>query len=252
MSHIRIKTPEQIEKINKAGNILGEVYHLLRSYIKPGITTAQIDAYVDRYIKKHNASPTFKSVPGYRHATCISINNEVVHGIPSKKKIIQRGDIVCVDGGATLNGYIGDSTHTYLMPGATDEAKQLVEVTKKCLDLAIEQCVIGNTIGDIGAAVQEYAESFNYGVVREYYGHGTGIELHEDPSIPHYGQKGTGLVLKEGMVIAVEPMINQGSYDCKTLRDGWTVVTVDGKLSCQWEHTIAITKDGPKVLTGRA
>lgn len=252
MSDIRIKTPEQIEKINRAGNILGEVYHLLRSYIKPGMTTAQVDAYVDRYIKKHGAKPTFKSVPGYRHATCISINNEVVHGIPSKKKIIQRGDIVCVDSGATLDGYIGDSTQTFLISGATDEAKQLVEVTKKCLDLAVAECVIGNTIGDIGAAVQTYAESFGYGVVREYYGHGTGIELHEDPSIPHYGERGTGLKLKEGMVLAIEPMINQGSYDCKTLSDGWTVVTTDGKLSCQWEHTVAITKDGPKVLTGRS
>ncbi len=248
---IIIKTPEQMHKINEAGVILGEVYYRLRSYIKPGVTTAQIDAFVDRFIKKHGASPTFKSVPGYRHATCISVNNEVVHGIPSKHKVIERGDIVCVDSGATLNGYIGDSTQTFLMPGASEKAKQLVEVTKKCLALGIEQCVIGNTVGDIGAAIQQYAESFGYGVVREYYGHGTGVELHEDPSIPHYGKAGTGISLKEGMVIAIEPMINEGTYHCRTLRDGWTVVTADGSLSCQWEHTVAITKDGPKILTDR-
>ena len=251
MSSIIIKSKEEIEKIRQAGAILAEVYDLLRSYIRPGVTTAQIDAFVDRFIKKHGASPTFKSVPGYRHATCISINNEVVHGIPSKKKVVKRGDIVKVDSGATLRGYIGDSTQVFVMPGASDEAKQLVDVTKKCLDLGIEQCVIGNHLGDIGAAIQQYAESFGYGVVREYTGHGTGVHLHEEPSIPHYGVKGTGIVLREGMVLAIEPMINQGTYRCRVLSDGWTVVTEDGKLSCQWEHTVAITKDGPEILTAR-
>lgn len=249
MSGIMIKTPEQIEKIHAAGKILAELYAELKSYVRPGISTLQIDSYADRFIKKRGGFPTFKSVAGYRNATCIAINNEVVHGIPRKTKIIKRGDIVKVDCGVTLNGYIGDSTETYVMPGATDEAKKLVEVTRKCLEIGIKECVPGKRIGDIGAAIQEYAESNGFSVVTEYVGHGTGINLHEDPAVPHYGIRGEGILLIEGMVIAIEPMINEGTYKCRTLNDGWTVVTLDGKLSCQVEHTVAITAEGPKILT---
>jgi methionyl aminopeptidase len=246
---IIIKTPEQIEKIKAAGHVLAELYHELKTYIKPGVSTLQIDAFADKFIKKHGGHPTFKSVDDYVHATCISVNNEVVHGIPRKAKIIQRGDILSVDCGVTLNGYIGDSTMTYVMPGATDKAKKLVEVTRRCLELGIEQCVPGNHIGDIGAVIQEYAESNGFSVVVEYVGHGTGVHLHEDPAIPHYGKRGDGLKLQEGMVVAIEPMINEGTYKTRTLSDGWTVVTMDGKLSCQFEHTVAITANGPVVLT---
>jgi len=249
MTGIIIKTPEQIGKIHEAGKILAELYAELKNYIRPGVSTLQIDSYAERFIKKRGGYPTFKSVMGYRHATCIAINNEVVHGIPKKHKIVKRGDIVKVDCGVTLNGLIGDSTETYLMPGANDTAKKLVEVTRKCLEIGIQECVPGKTIGDIGAAIQEYAESNGFSVVTEYVGHGTGVHLHEDPAVPHFGTRGEGEKLVEGMVLAIEPMINEGSYKCRTLDDGWTVVTVDGKLSCQVEHTVAITAQGPKILT---
>lgn len=249
MSGIIIKTPEQIEKIHEAGKILADLYKQLKNYIKPGVSTYQIDAFADRFIKKRGAYPTFKTVAGYSHATCIAINEEVVHGIPRKDKIVQRGDIVSVDCGTTLDGYIGDSTCSYIMPGTSEKAKKLVRVTKECLDFAINECRPGKRLGDIGAAVQEHAEKNGFSVVTEYVGHGTGVHLHEDPPIPHYGKRGTGLELKEGMVLAIEPMINEGVYKTRTLKDGWTVVTLDGKLSCQFEHTVAITANGPKVLT---
>ncbi|HNW81756.1 MAG TPA: type I methionyl aminopeptidase [bacterium] len=249
MSGIIIKTPEQIEKIHAAGKILAELYADLKTYIRPGVSTLQIDSYADRFIKKRGGFPTFKSVAGYRNATCIAINNEVVHGIPRKSKIIKKGDIIKVDCGVTLNGYIGDSTETYLMSGADDIAKKLVDVTRKCLEIGIKECVPGKRIGDIGAAIQEYAESNGFSVVTEYVGHGTGVHLHEDPPVPHYGTHGEGELLTEGMVLAIEPMINEGTYKCRTLNDGWTVVTLDGKLSCQVEHTVAITANGPKILT---
>lgn len=250
-SGIILKTPEQIGKIKIAGKLLGELYEELKSYIKPGVTTLQIDKYADRFLKKRGASPTFKSVPGYKHATCISVNYEVVHGIPKKDKIIRKGDILSVDCGATVDGFIGDSTCSYVMPGANDEARKLVDVTRKCLEFGIENAVIGNRLGDIGSAIQKYAEGEGFSVVREYVGHGTGVYLHEDPAIPHYGNPGEGEELQEGMVIAIEPMINQGTEKCRTLPDGWTVVTKDGKLSCQFEHTVAITKKGPVILTLR-
>jgi len=249
MSGIILKTPEQIEKIHEAGKILADLYKQLKDYIKPGVSTYQIDAFADRFIKKRGAYPTFKTVSGYNHATCIAINEEVVHGIPRKDKIVQRGDIVSVDCGTTLDGYIGDSTCSYIMPGTSEKAKKLVRVTKECLDLAINECWPGKRLGDIGAVVQEHAESNGFSVVTEYVGHGTGVHLHEDPPIPHYGKRGTGVELKEGMVLAIEPMINEGVYKTRTLKDGWTVVTLDGKLSCQFEHTVAITAKGPKVLT---
>jgi methionyl aminopeptidase len=249
MTGIIIKSPEQIEGIREAGKILSELYLELKNYIKPGVSTLQIDSFADRFIKKSGGYPTFKTVAGYRHATCIAINNEVVHGIPKKTKIVQRGDLVSVDCGVTLNKFIGDSTVSFLMPGASDAAKKLFDVTKKCLDIGIQECFPGKRVGDIGAAIQEYAENNGFSVVTEYVGHGTGVHLHEEPSIPHFGTRNTGTLLQEGMVLAIEPMINEGTYKTRTLSDGWTVVTLDGKLSCQFEHTVAITKNGPLVLT---
>lgn len=249
MCGIIIKTAEQINGIREAGKILAELFQELKHYAKPGVSTLQIDSFADKFIKKHGGAPTFKSVADYRHATCISVNNEVVHGIPRKTKIIERGDILSVDCGVTLKGFIGDSTMTYVMPGANEKAKKLVFVTQKCLEIGVGECQIGKRIGDIGAAIQEYAESNGFSVVTEYVGHGTGVHLHEEPSIPHYGKRNSGLELREGMVIAIEPMINEGTHKTRTLSDGWTVVTLDGKLSCQFEHTVAITKNGPEILT---
>ncbi|MGI6393484.1 MAG: type I methionyl aminopeptidase [bacterium] len=249
MSNIIIKTAEQIKGIKEAGKILSDLYVELKNYIKPGVSTLQIDSFADRFIKKRGGSPTFKTVAGYRHATCISINSEVVHGIPKKSKIVKRGDIVSVDCGVTLNRLIGDSTVSFLMPGASETAQSLFDVTKKCLEIGIEECFPGKKIGDIGAAIQEYAEGNGFSVVTEYVGHGTGVHLHEDPPIPHFGTRNTGILLQEGMVLAIEPMINEGTYKTRVLSDGWTVVTLDGKLSCQFEHTVAITKEGPVVLT---
>ncbi len=249
MQGIIIKNREQIEKIKKAGHIIAKLYSELKKYVKPGISTLQIDSYADRFIKKRGGIPTFKSVAGYSHATCIAVNNEVVHGIPKKEKIIKRGDIVSVDCGVTLDGYIGDSTVTFIMPGAQEEAEKLVKVTKEALALGIAECFPGKRLGDIGAAIQQHAESNGFSVVTEYVGHGTGIFLHEEPAIPHYGIKGEGIELKEGMVLAIEPMINQGVAKTRTMNDGWTVVTMDGKLSCQFEHTVAITANGPEILT---
>ena len=249
MNKVIIKTKDQIEKIHEAGKILADLYEQLKYYIKPGVSTYQIDAFADRFVKKRGALPTFKTVERYKHATCIAVNEEVVHGIPRKDKIVKRGDIVSVDCGATLDGYIGDSTCSYIMPGTDEKAKKLVRVTKECLDLGIKECIPGNRLGDIGAVIQEHAEKHGFSVVTEYVGHGTGVYLHEDPPIPHYGKRGTGTELKEGMVLAIEPMINEGGYKTKVLEDNWTVVTFDGKLSCQFEHTVAVTGNGPKVLT---
>ncbi|MFO7736768.1 MAG: type I methionyl aminopeptidase [bacterium] len=247
---ILIKTKKQIEKIREAGQVLFKLYNRLESYIEPGVSTLQVNNYAEKFIKKHGGYPTFKTVPGYKHALCISINNEIVHGIPRKDRIVKKGDIVSVDGGVTLNGYIGDSTRTFLMPGASEKAKKLNEVTKKSLMLGIEKAVPGNKMGDIGHAIQSYAEAEGFSVVRKYVGHGTGIQLHESPAVPHYGSPGEGMELKEGMVLAIEPMINEGNYNTKTLEDGWTVVTTDGLLSCQYEHTVALTSKGPEILTG--
>ncbi len=246
---IIIKTPEQIEKISRAGSVVARLLDELERYIRPGVTTLQIENFADRFIKKAGGRPTFKSVPNYHHATCVSLNNEVVHAIPRKDRVVARGDLVKVDCGVTLDGYIGDSTRTYVMPGASETARRLATVTRRCLELAIEQAIVGNRIGDIGSAIQRYAEANGFSVVREYVGHGTGIELHEEPPVPHYGKPGEGELLREGMVIAIEPMINEKGFDCRVLDDGWTVVTADGGLSAQFEHTVAITANGPRILT---
>lgn len=246
---IIIKTPEQIAGIARAGALTARLFDELKGYIRPGVTTLQIDAFADRFIKKNGGKATFKSVENYHHATCISLNNEVVHAIPRKERIVQRGDIVKVDCGVTLDGFIGDRTMTYLMPGVSDAARRLVEVTRECLAIGIRQMLVGNRIGDIGAAIQEYAESNGYAVVKEYVGHGTGIHLHEEPSVPHFGNRGEGVLLREGMVLAIEPMINEIGDGCRVLPDGWTVVTEDGGLSAQFEHTVAITVQGPRILT---
>ncbi len=244
-----IKSLEDIEGIKKAGEIIYDIFEELETYLKPGMKTAEIDKYVDSLIVKRGAYPAFKYVDDYKHATCISVNEEVVHGIPSYKKKIKEGDLVKIDIGTDLNGYIGDSCRTFAIGKISKQARKLMEVTQQALYLGIEQAKIGNKLGDIGHAIQKYVESQGFNIVRDYVGHGVGFELHEPPQVKHYGSPNTGLELVEGMVIAIEPMVNVGTWRVKTLKDNWTVVSLDKSLSAQYEHSVAITKEGPVITT---
>ena len=217
--------------------------------VRPGISTWEIDKIAYDYIKSQGAEPNFLNLYGFPATACISINDEVIHGIPSKKRILKSGDIVSIDLGAKIGGYNGDNAATFACGEISEEAKRLMDTTRESLYEAIKMAVPGGKIGDIASAVQTYCESRGYSVVREYTGHGVGKELHEDPSVPNYGTAGRGVRLLPGMTIAIEPMINQGTAKIKVLPDGWTVKTQDSKLSAHFEHTIAITKDGPVILT---
>ena len=217
--------------------------------VKPGISTYEIDLIVRRYIEKQGASPSFLGYGGFPASACISVNNVVIHGIPSKTAILKEGDIVSVDVGAYYRGYHGDNAFTFPCGKISAEAQALLDATRESLYEGINQAQAQNRIGDIGSAVQEYVEARSYSVVRNYVGHGVGTKLHEDPSVPNYGTKGRGVKLLPGMTIAIEPMINEGTHHTRVLGDKWTVVTADGKLSAHFEHTVAITPDGPRILT---
>jgi methionyl aminopeptidase len=246
---IIIKTKEQIDGIREASKLVAAFLDVeLPKFIKPGIKTIEIDQLAEEFCRKHQARASFKDVEGYHHNTCTAVNNEVVHAIPSEK-ILKDGDLLKVDFGITKNGYIGDATRAFAIGKVSDKVQTLLDVTRESLELGCKQACAGNRIGDIGHAIQRLVEKNRFSVVRQYVGHGVGLYLHEPPSIPHYGTKKTGLLLEEGMVIAIEPMINMGTWKTKTLADGWTVVTMDGKWSCQFEHTVAITKNGPEILT---
>ncbi len=247
---INIYSDFEISKIAAAGRYVALFFKEVSTFIKPGQTTMELEDLACAFCDRYNLFPTFKGVPRYKHALCTSINEEVVHGIPSAKKIIKSGDIVSIDFGITLDGYVGDSAYTFMVGEVSAEARKLCETTKESLNLAIAVVKPGNTIGDIGHAIQSYVEPFGFSVVREYVGHGVGRDLHEPPAVPHYGKPGEGIVLKEGMVIAIEPMINTGVWQTEILKDGWTVVTKDRKLSAQYEHTVAVTKTGARILTG--
>ena len=247
---IIIKSSDQIEKMREAGKIVSEALSLAGEIIKPGMTTLELNEAIEKVIVSHKARPSFKNYNGFPAASCISPNSVVVHGIPSKDIILKDGDIVSVDVGAFLNGYHADAARTYGVGNISDEAKQLIDVTKECFMRGAQAAVSGNRIGDIGFAVQSYAESFGYGVVRELIGHGVGKDLHEEPDVPNFGNSGRGIRLKSGMVIAIEPMINQGTHMVDFNReDGWTVTTCDGKLSAHYENTVAVTDNGPVFLT---
>ena len=247
---IIIKSSDQIEKMREAGKIVSEALSLAGEIIKPGMTTLELNEAIEKVIVSHKARPSFKNYNGFPAASCISPNSVVVHGIPSKDIILKDGDIVSVDVGAFLNGYHADAARTYGVGNISDEAKQLIDVTKECFMRGAQAAVPGNRIGDIGFAVQSYAESFGYGVVRELIGHGVGKDLHEEPDVPNFGNSGRGIRLKSGMVIAIEPMINQGTHMVDFNReDGWTVTTCDGKLSAHYENTVAVTDNGPVFLT---
>jgi len=244
-----LKTKEQIAMMKKAGEILASCHREVAKRIRPGVTTWEIDQFVEQYILDHGAIPEQKGYHGYPFATCASVNDVICHGFPSKEPL-KEGDIVTIDFVVNLNGWLADSAWTYAVGNISPEAARLLEVTKECLYRGIEKAVIGNRIGDISHAIQSYAESLGYSVVRDFCGHAIGRQIHEEePQVPHYGPAGKGMRLKEGMVITIEPMINIGSYHSKIDADGWTARTVDGSLSAQYEHTIAITSEGPLILT---
>ena len=246
---IVLSTAKEIEMMRKACQISAEALQIAGEAVRPGITTYEIDQIAYRYIKKQGAEPNFLNYNGFPATACISINDEVIHGIPSKKRVLMEGDIVSIDLGAKVNGYNGDNAATFACGNISDEAKRLCDTTRESLYKGIEQAVAGNRIGDIAFAIQSYCEERGFSVVREYTGHGVGTHLHEDPSVPNYGTAGRGQRLLPGMTIAIEPMINLGSKAVKCLPDGWTVKTLDGKLSAHFEHTIAITKGEPLILT---
>lgn len=243
-----LRQPEEIEKIRVSSIIVAEILNGLRDMVKEGVTTLELDRYSETMAKKKGAKPAFKGYRGYPYSLCISLNNEVVHGFPSQR-VLMSGDIVSLDFGVCYKGYYGDSAVTVPVGTVTKQAEKLIKVTEESLYQGIEEARVGNRLGDISAAVQKYVEDAGFSVVRDFVGHGIGRNLHEDPQIPNYGRKGRGVVLKAGMVLAIEPMVNAGAYDVSVLEDGWTVVTSDGALSAHFEHSVAITENGPDILS---
>ncbi|MCY6959103.1 methionyl aminopeptidase [Clostridium brassicae] len=243
-----IKTPEQIEGIRKSCEVTRKVLDMVSERIKEGITTDEINTWVHDYTSELGAVPAPLNYMGYPKSVCISINEVVCHGIPDSR-VLKSGDIVNVDVTSILNGYYGDASRMFIIGDASEKAIKLVETASKCLYKGIEQVKPFATVGDIGYAIQTYAEGKGYSVVREYGGHGVGNEFHEEPFVDHCGNKNTGMILVPGMIFTIEPMINEGTYKCELLDDGWTAVTADRKLTAQWEHTILVTEDGVEILT---
>jgi methionyl aminopeptidase len=242
------KSKKELEKMRAAGRLVGLVLQELRRMTEPGVTTLEVDMAAEKMIRDAGALPTFKGYHGYPFSICASVNEQVVHGFPSTYKL-KEGDIFSVDCGATLEGFVGDTATTVPVGRVSEERLKLIRVTEECLERAIQQCRDGKHLGDIGWAVQAHAEGHGYTVVRDYVGHGIGRRMHEDPQIPNYGTPGKGAKIRNGYVFAVEPMVNMGTHLTKVLADGWTVVTLDGQPSAHAEHTIAITENGPEVLT---
>jgi methionyl aminopeptidase len=242
------KSQKEIDKMRAAGQLVGRVLQQLRGMVAPGITTLEVDRAAEKMIRDAGAYPTFKGYNGFPFSICASVNEQVVHGFPSEYEL-KEGDIFSIDVGATLDGFVGDTATTVGVGQVSDDRLRLMRVTEESLQLAIEQCRAGNHLGDIGFAVQSHAEAHGYSIVRDYVGHGIGRKMHEDPQIPNYGKPGKGPKIKTGYVFALEPMVNMGSLHTRTLKDGWTVVTVDGQPSAHFEHTVAITEAGPEVLT---
>ncbi|KRL85313.1 methionine aminopeptidase [Ligilactobacillus equi DSM 15833 = JCM 10991] len=252
-SMITIKSPREIDEMAKSGAILAGMHRGLREIIKPGMSSWEIEEFARNYIESHDAICEQIGFEGYEYATCVSVNDEICHGFPRKNLILKDGDLIKVDTVVNYHGAMSDSCWSYVVGKSTPEIDRLMEVTKKALYLGIDQAQVGNRIGDIGAAIQKYTEEENgYGDVRDFIGHGIGPTMHESPNVPHYGVAGKGLRLREGMTITIEPMINTGTYEI-AMDDpsGWVARTADGGLSCQFEHTIVITKDGPKILTSQ-
>jgi methionyl aminopeptidase len=247
---INIKSSREIEIMRRGGKITAKTLAMLMAAARPGVTTGELNRLADESIRSMGGVPTFVGYHGYPSAICASVNDEVVHGMPGDR-VLRDGDLLSIDIGTTFEGYVSDSAVTVAIGNVSEAAKRLMRVTQECLMLGIAQMEPGNRLGDIGHAVQQHAESHGYGVVRALVGHGVGRKMHEDPQVPNYGNPGQGTVLRKGLVLAIEPMITQGTWEVATLEDGWTVVTEDGKLAAHFEHTIAITDQGPRILTLR-
>lgn len=245
---VNIYTKKDVLGMIEAGKVLAEVHRRLRTFIKEGVTTLEIDAYVESILKEFGATAEQKGYEGFPYATCASVNDEICHGFPTDYAL-KDGDIVTIDMVVNLNGSLADSAWTYAVGNISEEARHLMDTTLKCLYLGIKEAKVGNRLGDIGHAIQSYAEGEGFSVVREFVGHGIGKTMHEDPQVLHYGEAGRGLRIQEGMVFTIEPMINEGTFNLKIDKNGWTARTRDGKLSAQYEHQLAITKDGPIIIT---
>ena len=245
---IILKNEHEIDLMRKAGRIVGETLLMLEEKVRPGITTAELDKLAEEFITKHGAKPSFKGLYGFPASLCISVNEQVVHGIPGKFKL-EEGDIVSVDCGVLLNGYHGDAARTFAVGEVTEQARKLIDVTEQSFFKGIEKAIVGNRLTDMSYEIQQYVESNGFSVVRDYVGHGIGKKVHEDPEVPNFGRPGRGPKLMSGMVLAIEPMVNIGKYHVKTLDDEWTVVTADSSLSAHYENTVAILPNGPEVLT---
>ena len=245
---IILKLPEEIEKMRASNHIVAEILIALKEKVKPGVTTGELDSYSEELVRKKGAVPAFKGYMGYPYSLCISVNSEVVHGMPTNRVLVE-GDIVSLDFGAYYKGYYGDAAITVPVGDVSDDAARLIRVTEQGLYDGIREAKRGNRLGDISAAVQHCIEAAGFSVVRDFVGHGIGKKLHEEPQIPNYGIRGRGLELKAGMVLAIEPMVNEGTYKVKVTDNGWTVVTEDGRLSAHFEHSVAITNDGPDILS---
>ena len=245
------RSADELERMREAGRLVGEVLAELAGLVAPGVTTADLDAAAEKRIARAGATPAFKGYHGYPATICASINDEVIHGIPSGRRLLNDGDIISIDVGASLNGYFGDSAITLPVGQVSEEAARLLRVTEEALYKAIDRVRPGSRISDLGHAVQKHVEAYGFSVVREFVGHGIGQRMHEEPQVPNYGDPGRGPRLTEGMVLAIEPMVNAGKPAVKVLGDGWTAVTRDSSLSAHFEHTVAVTADGPWILTSR-
>ncbi len=243
-----LKSGAEIKKMAVAGAVVGTVHREIVEQIKPGVTTAELDQFAEKLIRKQGGTPAFKGYRGFKGTLCISVNDEVVHGIPGDR-VLEEGDIVSLDCGAIVDGYFGDAARTFPVGKISAQAQKLIDVTSQSLNDGIEQMLVGNRLHDISAAVQNCAEKAGFTVVKDFVGHGIGRDLHEEPPVPNYGKKNTGMKLEPGLVLAIEPMINEGTDQVRLLDDGWTAVTLDGQLSAHFEDTIAITEEGPKILT---
>ena len=258
---VMLKSKQEIAQLREAGRVVAQTYDVLRPYVKPGVTTAELDKIAEDFIRGKGAKPIYKgygarpargnmpAIPPFPATICVAVNDVICHGIPSPKQHLKEGDIIGVDIGVLYNGWVGDACVTYPVGQLDSETQRLMDVAKRCLELGIEQARNGNRLGDVGAAIQTYAEANGFSTVRDFVGHGVGRSLHEDPQVPHYGRPNTGLKLQRGMVFTIEPMINEGTYQAKMLPDRWTVCTADGKRSAQFEHSLAITDGAPELLT---
>ncbi|MGH9572526.1 MAG: type I methionyl aminopeptidase [Candidatus Acidiferrales bacterium] len=243
------KSTAELEKMHRAGLLVWDVLEKMRAMVRPGISTKDLDEFAEKYVTEHNAKPAFKGYRGYPGSVCTSINEEVVHGIPSASRKVREGDILSMDFGVVMDGYYGDAALTVPVGNIAPEREKLLRVTRESLERAIEKVRAGNRLGDVSSAVQQWVEKNGFSVVREFVGHGIGTKMHEDPQLPNYGSPGQGQRLQEGMVLAIEPMVNSGSPAVKVLDDDWTAVTADGSDSAHFEHTVAVTANGPWILT---